>query len=199
MPSTEKTLEVARRAWSALRRMNPLVTGLVGFGIGVTTGVAVHAGLAQRDQAPRPVPRLEAAAPPAPIDPTRGAPAPLSDERGVVLEAASPSPSSDVRAPSEALSPVPSASTLTAERALLDVAHAALGKGQAADALDALGRHARRFPHGVYREEREALTIQSLRALGRLDEAERLAALFKTRYPRSLFLSIVEPTTGTNP
>jgi hypothetical protein len=197
-PWNDETLAAARGVWRALRRTNPLATALVGFGIGVATGVAVHAGLARRDLAPRPVPGLEAAPTPAPIEPARP-PTPLPDEHAVVPGPASPSsvPSAtDVRGASEA--PVPSSSTLTAERALLDVAHSALGKGQAADALDALGRHARRFPRGVYREEREALTIQTLHALGRLDEAERLAAQFKTRYPRSLFLSIVEPATGTN-
>jgi hypothetical protein len=194
MPSTGEALETAHGAFRALRRMNPLVTGLIGFGVGVTTGVAVHSGLVGRDPAPPPLPRLEAAPPPAPIEPVPPASVLVPDER--LSEATLPAPSSNVPAPSEA--PVPSGSTLTAERAILDVANAALSKGQAADALDALGRHARKFPRGVYREEREALTIRSLRALGRADEAERLAAQFKTRYPKSLFLSIVEPTSGTN-
>lgn len=198
VPSSGDALPTARGVVRALRKMNPLVSGLIGFGVGMTTGVAIHAGLASRDQASRPVPQLEAAPLPATIDSARGSAAPVPDQQGVAPGAApSAEPSGhDVRASSE--SPVPSSSTLSAERALLDVAHSALSKGQASDALDALGRHARRFPRGVYREEREALTIQCLRALGRVDEAERLAAQFKTRYPRSLFLSIVEPTTGTN-
>jgi hypothetical protein len=36
------------------------------------------------------------------------------------------------------------------------------------------------------------LIVQSLRALGRTDEAARRAAAFKARYPKSLFLSTVE-------
>jgi hypothetical protein len=95
--------------------------------------------------------------------------------------------------------PAPSGSTLTAERALLDVAHSALANGNAASALDALSRHARGFPHGVYREEREALSVQALRAAGRTEEAARRAAAFKTRYPRSLFLSTVAGPSGSNP
>jgi hypothetical protein len=185
---------------NALRRANPLLTGLVGFGVGVTIGVAVHAGFAGRAE-PRPVPRLETIAAPALTEPSPRAPAPAEDEHGGAAESPSPAPAlsgREMRSPAEAAPPVPSSSTLTAERALLDVAHSALGNGQAAEALGALGQHARRFPRGVYREEREALTIQCFRALGRTNEAEQLVATFKARYPRSLFLSTIEPGTGTN-
>jgi TolA-binding protein len=112
----------------------------------------------------------------------------------------------DLTAPREATaSPgVPSgaalgAPSLPAERALLDIAHTALANGEATEALDALGQHAKKFPRGVYREEREALTIKALRSLGRSDEAARRAAAFTTRYPNSLFRAIVEASPGSNP
>jgi hypothetical protein len=41
--------------------------------------------------------------------------------------------------------------------------------------------------------------VQSLRALGRTEEAARRAAAFKAHYPKSLFLSTVEIDSPANP
>lgn len=179
----------------ALRSLHPGLTAAVGFVVGVTTGIAAHAWLA-----PAVVHRSATDVTPlTPItEPPSATVAPAPVPRAV--------PPSDLAAPREATaSPgVPSgaalaAPSLPAERALLDIAHTALAKGEATEALDALGQHAKKFPHGVYREEREALTIKALRSLGRTDEAARRAAAFTARYPNSLFRSIVEAAPGSNP
>ncbi len=180
-----------RGPWKALRGVHPGVTAAVGFAVGLTTGVAAHAWLSTNTPPTYGVPSAAPALPAIHEPPSAPAPARPS------------SPSNDEAAPAargEAHAPpsVPSASSLVAERALLDIAHGALAKGDALSALDALGRHARQYPHGVYREEREALTIQSLRALGRTAEATRRAAAFETHYPNSLFRSTVDPTLDDN-
>ncbi len=51
------------------------------------------------------------------------------------------------------------------ERVLIDSARNALRTDHPAEALDALARHARKFPQGVYQEERESLRLEARRAL----------------------------------
>ncbi|MDB4942549.1 MAG: hypothetical protein JWP97_2083, partial [Labilithrix sp.] len=81
---------------------------------------------------------------------------------------------------------------LAAERALVDRARAALGRGQSKDALDALDAHAVRFPKGRLSEEREALAIDALARAGRRDEALARAARFRAAYPNSVFGAVVD-------
>jgi hypothetical protein len=173
----------ARRLWTRIRHLNPALTAAVGFVVGVGAGFALHARL---DEARAVAPTSIAVARP----PASAAPA-LSTAAPAAPPTPSPVASQEVRAPDSATPRAPSASTLIAERALLDVAHSALAGGNANGALAALGQHAHRYPNGVYREEREAITVQCLRALGRTDEAMRRAAAFRARYPKSLFLSTV--------
>jgi hypothetical protein len=52
-------------------------------------------------------------------------------------------------------------------------------------ALALLDQHARRFGDGLLAIEREVLTIETLRKLGRQDEAARRLAAFRARYPSS--------------
>lgn len=54
--------------------------------------------------------------------------------------------------------------------------------------ISALEGH-EKFAQGLLYEEREALLILSLKEVGRSAEAERRAAGFRTRFPRSAFLS----------
>jgi hypothetical protein len=177
-----------------LRRMHPGLTAALGFAVGVATGVAAHSWLSTSTRADL---ARDAISPAATVSPPPRTPArePVLAPADTVAPTEAPAPS----APAQSAAPVPSGSTLTAERALLDIAHSALARGEAGSALEALSRHAQRFPRGVYREEREALTVQALRAAGRASEAEHRAAAFKTRYPRSLFLSTVEGPAGDNP
>jgi hypothetical protein len=76
--------------------------------------------------------------------------------------------------------------SLTAERALLDPARTALGRGDGANALALAGKHEQRFPTGKLAEEREAIAVQALAALGRKDEARIRGERFLSRYPGSV-------------
>jgi len=75
---------------------------------------------------------------------------------------------------------------LAMERALIERCSSALVRGDASGALMAAREHARRFRNGVLVEEREALTIQALRSLGRTAEADARAEAFMRRWPASL-------------
>ncbi|HKQ68822.1 MAG TPA: hypothetical protein VJT73_05755 [Polyangiaceae bacterium] len=108
-----------------------------------------------------------------------------------VLAAVTPDASA---ATSKDLAPTPSStgsssgdSNLGGERAIIDRARRAFGAGEYASAERALDAHARQFPVGVLREEREALAIKALLAQGRSDEGRRRAAQFRERFPQSLF------------
>jgi hypothetical protein len=81
---------------------------------------------------------------------------------------------------------------LGAERVLVDSANSALARGQPADALEAALEHARRFPRGQLSEEREAVRIRALAALGRGPEAWARAEVFRSRFPHSMLLGAVE-------
>ncbi|MFO0602017.1 MAG: hypothetical protein U0324_02530 [Polyangiales bacterium] len=71
------------------------------------------------------------------------------------------------------------------DSALVERARVALLRARPADALAATDEHARRFPRGQFAEEREALAVQALAALGRPAEARRRAAAFHRRFPAS--------------
>lgn len=81
---------------------------------------------------------------------------------------------------------------LSAERRVLEIAAAALGRGDWGAALDAVERHTRQFPQGQLEEEREALAVQALARSGRSDEAAVRAARFRARFPDSPLLSTVD-------
>jgi len=88
---------------------------------------------------------------------------------------------------------------LAAESAVLDVARTALAAGDGERALEAVDRHAASFPRGLLIEEREALGIRALVAVGRVEEAKARTARFRTRYPESLFLPAVESSLKSAP
>jgi hypothetical protein len=77
------------------------------------------------------------------------------------------------------------------EIGLLEQARAAVARNDFAGSLEPLAVHARRFKHGRLAEEREALRIRALVGLGRHEEVRRAAAAFRTRFPRSLLVPIV--------
>jgi hypothetical protein len=110
-----------------------------------------------------------------------------------------PQPSPPVARP---VAPPPSENggqELAAESALLDIARAAIARGEADHALAAVDRHASSFPHGVLREEREALGVKALVIAGRGDDARARAARFRTKYPESLFLPALESALRSVP
>ncbi|HSO37351.1 MAG TPA: hypothetical protein VLT33_32715 [Labilithrix sp.] len=166
------------------------------FAIGVATGVVI-------------APSVRAPAPPAPIAqvaatiPAARAPSAVSSSEAPLpavsvgsLPAASPTAApraSRVDAPE---GPAPSARGLGAERSLLDIARAALARGEAAEALAAVDRHGREYPEGALVEEREALGVKALVALGRRDEARARAQRFEQRFPNGLLLRAVKGSVG---
>jgi hypothetical protein len=76
----------------------------------------------------------------------------------------------------------------TAELELLQRAHRAFTRHDFAIALTLVTEHARRFPVSQLAEQREALRVRSLEGAGRADDAQRAAAAFAIRFPRSVLL-----------
>lgn len=83
-------------------------------------------------------------------------------------------------------------SALARERALLDVARTALGRGDGAHALAFVSRHASEFPRGQMTEEREALAVQALTKLGRRSEAVQRGLDFHKTFPNSVLGPVVD-------
>ena len=75
------------------------------------------------------------------------------------------------------------------ELRLLERARRALRQRDYADAWSALAAHERQFPRGRLAEEREALKVTTLTGLGKRDDARRVAAEFRKRFPQSVLLS----------
>ena len=76
-----------------------------------------------------------------------------------------------------------------AELGLLQRAQVAYAGRDFVDALALVAEHGRRFPNGRLAEEREALRVRSLTRAGRAEEAQRAAAAFAERFPRSVLLA----------
>jgi hypothetical protein len=93
----------------------------------------------------------------------------------------------------------PNGKTLAAERTLLDVARAALSRGEAASAVEAAQRHAAEFPSGQLAEEREAILIRALIQAGDVDDARARAARFHVRYPASIFGRAIDSAIASIP
>lgn len=89
--------------------------------------------------------------------------------------------------------------SLAAERALLDPARTALGRGDGASALEAVHEHEARFAAGKLAEEREAIAVQALVVLHRSDEARARAARFAQRYPGSVLAPSVAAALESAP
>jgi len=159
---------------------------VVSFALGSMAGILVW----RATQAPPPphVVYVDRALPVAPaLAPTvNAALAPL-------LPAAPPSAQGPVSAPAS------SGDSLAAERALLDIARSAFGRGEGDEALAALARHEKVFPGGQLAEEREALAVRSLVLGEHVSEARARGARFRKRYPTSVMLPAVEASLGTLP
>lgn len=100
--------------------------------------------------------------------------------------------------PTVAAVPPPAAPSalIAVERSLLDGARSAFATGDYETALERLRHHAERHPSGVLAEEREALTIRTLVALGRKPEAKARASAFASKYPESIMRPAVEAAIG---
>jgi hypothetical protein len=173
----------------------PLVA--LAFGAGAVAGAG--ATLVLRTPAERIV-YVERAAPAATSSTTADvaqpavvAPAPVVAPADVALRAAShPSVPNAAAVPS-------SASSLPAERAILDTARNALAQNDGARAIALTDEHARRFAHPQLGEEREAIAIQAMVLEGRYGEARERGRRFRTASPDSLFLPTVEASLASIP
>lgn len=172
------------------------------FAIGAVAGGATVAAVLPRAAGPAPsvevTPRSEREAP-------REEPivrvTPADEPEAQVADPPEPSAATKVRGArratidtsAPATAPPAPDTDLGAERALVERARTALFRRRAADALDALEEHERRFPGGRLSEERDALAVQSLRTLGRNDEARARATRFVADHPSSIFRPLVDP------
>jgi len=139
--------------------------------------VAVGAATAGRAPPAR-GPTLAASAPPTAISPTaEDLPTPQAASPPVLVP---PTPAHSAR---------PNGDVGTTELELLARAHAAYTQRDFARAISLVSELNRRFPNGHLAEEREALRIRSLTGAGRAAEAQRAAAAFAVRFPRSVLLS----------
>lgn len=144
---------------------------LVGSALGAV-GARAIGGPATPPMPPSTVaPPVTASAAPAPASASASASTPLE-----VASARSPT-ATPSRSPAE---------NLERERELLETARSALVRGRHDDALQAIERHGRAYPRGQLAEDREALAIQVLDAMGRHDEAARREARFHRAFPNSI-------------
>jgi hypothetical protein len=75
-----------------------------------------------------------------------------------------------------------------AELELLQRAQVAYAAREFHHVLARVAEHVRKFPSGRLAEEREALRVRALEGAGRTEEARRAAAVFASRFPRSIML-----------
>jgi hypothetical protein len=78
------------------------------------------------------------------------------------------------------------------EATLLRKARSALRSGEPHRALALLDVYPRRFPNGMFGQERDVLRIDALVALGRSDEAQAAARAFLAKHPESAHRAHVE-------
>lgn len=91
---------------------------------------------------------------------------------------------SDHAAPSDS-APATAVDELRAEMALIREARQALRAARPEGALEVLDAHARAFPEGQMREDREVLRIEALCAAGKAPQARAEAQLFLRAFPGS--------------
>ena len=185
---------------------------LLWFSAGAALGVGASGAVAiATRRAPEAAPVMERVgsarvkAPVVPVLPQRapfGAPAPQNEAApslaaapepnrpsGVEPRVTGPAVSASVTEPlASAVAPLGSSSTLREEATLLERAQRALAANSPGLALAILDEHARRFPSGALREEREAASVLALCGLGRVSEARSLARAFVTAAPHSVLV-----------
>ena len=165
---------------------------LVGIG-GIVAGVALTVALRKPDvlQAPPTVVSVY-------VD--RAPPPTATQVTPIVIASAAPAASTSAQAAPSASAPSqPRADNISEERALLDTARTALGRGDGASAMTGVKKHEQRFPKGQLAEEREAIAVQALVALGSGDLARARGERFKRTYPNSVLAPAVSAALDAIP
>ena len=183
--------------------------------LGVALGAAVGTGLyfGARSEAPRAVPavtqsrgveNLGATAVRAPFHaaarPSSGPPAAAPSDSAPPVHAAPPlveHPPAHVEVSAPARPPAPP--PIESESRRVAAARALLRSGNAGAALASLDALARDEPNGLLVQERDALVVEALAALGRRDSARAHADAFLARYPRSPHTTAVRRAAGYAP
>jgi hypothetical protein len=161
----------------------------------VTGGVLVFA---LREPRERIVERIVAAVP-ASASAAPSAYTPEATRTPATATVIAPEPSASSAPAESAALPARVSDSLAAERALLDPARTALGRGDGESALDAVHKHETRFAAGKLAEEREAIAVQALVVLHRMDEARARATRFQQRYPGSVLAPSVAAALESSP
>lgn len=182
------------RGWAALLpALKPLTALAAGLSVGVAAAiVAVGLGgaavLAMPDQEPTPRPltavsqvSADVAPKSIPTEPTNIAPPARASVSVAVLEPAHTAPEVSAK-PTPAAAPEP-VSTLGEENAMLARAQAALGRGDAEQALRETVAHATSFPNGVLMDVRAVVRIEALCALNKTPQARAEAKILLERRP----------------
>lgn len=171
---------------------------LVAFGGGVAVGVAGHVAFEHATMSPSPAPVV---APPPSLAVTASA---STSAAPSLVPSAEPSAMALPR-PTQTALPRPTNDDgsedqdLATERAQLEIARTALARGESQAALATLRADAARRPRSRLAEERESLMVQALALSGHADEAHIAAASFAKRYPKSLFLPVVQAAVEGRP
>ena len=174
------------------------------FASGAVVGAVAHSGYARLTAAPPNAVSAPVVAPPppsssAPVEsPSAPASSPSAPPTATTAQPERPAPTASAVAPPTARIDETSDPDRSpaAERAALEIARTAIGRGQAAAALAELDRHAQRFPRSRFSEERDSLRIQALIIAGRTPEAKQRLEEFRKRRPKSLFLPALEAALG---
>ena len=161
-----RTVDVAQSSKPATLTSNPALAL-------TTTGSVSREGTRSADFA-----REAAANPVAPINPAPELP--RAERSGRNAEAT--------------VSPARSEHRLAQQQELLDSARKRLRSGEPGRALEIVELHRARFPRTTFEEERQALAIRALRALGRDAEANERTREFGRRFAGSLFLPALRKT-----
>jgi hypothetical protein len=169
----------------------------VAIGFGISAGVGVAFTLSARHEVAKPSASATARPAPAPVS-THDFTAPV--DSGAPSPSPPSSPPSDVpqhhalrRTVAREAGAEPPARTTAAASESQRVAQARtlLRGGHASAALTVLQNLERDEPNGLLGQEREALSIQALAALGRRDAARTRASVFAQRYPASPHINAV--------
>lgn len=165
--------------WRRVRRGRPLLRLALISSLALAAGtvgamVTVHV----RSARPVPVPAPELAPEPRP-----NAPAAHAESSDAPAVADEPLP------PTRLHRPFTEGDSVVVELRLLQRAQTAYAQHDCSRTLMLLAEHGRRFPQSRLGEEREALRVRALACAGHRREAQRAAAEFAARFPRSVLLT----------